>query len=149
MSSLDLSKNRLGGFYEYYRDDGSGYGSFTATPEGPKVIADAIRDMRALTSLDMSNSQLVGQKGTGAFETKRDYWGETQVEIMEPDISGVVTLANAIKDMRGISQFTFSGDGRGSTPVTMEISMTEADFSAKGLGISGAIMVVAFLPKCT
>jgi hypothetical protein len=26
--------NRLGGFHEYYRDDGSGYGNFTAMPEG-------------------------------------------------------------------------------------------------------------------
>jgi hypothetical protein len=33
LSSLNLSMNRLGGFYEYY-DDGSGYGNFTATPEG-------------------------------------------------------------------------------------------------------------------
>jgi hypothetical protein len=55
MSSLDLSENKLGGFYEYYSDDfyGSGYGSFTATPEGPKVIADAIRDMRAISSVNV------------------------------------------------------------------------------------------------
>jgi hypothetical protein len=51
--------------------------------------------------------------------------------------------------MGAISQFTFSGDGHGNTPVTMKISMTEADFSVKGLGTSGAIMVAAFLPKCT
>jgi Ran GTPase-activating protein (RanGAP) involved in mRNA processing and transport len=34
LSSLNLSMNRLGGFHEYYRDDGSGYGNFTAAPEG-------------------------------------------------------------------------------------------------------------------
>jgi hypothetical protein len=67
----------------------------------------------------------------------------------ETDISGAIALTNAIKDMGAISQFTFGGDGRGNTPVTMEISMTEADFSAKGLGESGAIMIAAFLPKCT
>jgi hypothetical protein len=49
--------------------------------------------------------------------------------------------------MGAISQFTFSGDG--NTSVTMEISMTEADFSGKGLVLSGAIMLSAFLPKCT
>jgi hypothetical protein len=57
--------------------------------------------------------------------------------------------------MGPLSQFTFSGDNYGMEigllrfrkPVTMEISMTEADFSAKGLGESGAIMVAAFLPK--
>jgi hypothetical protein len=65
------------------------------------------------------------------------------------DIRGISVLANVIKDNGAISQFTFSGDGPGNKPVTMEISMTEADFSAKGLGKSGAIMAAAFLPKCT
>jgi hypothetical protein len=94
ISSLDLSSNRIGGYYEYYHDDGSGYGSYTATPEGPKVIADAIRDMGAMSS------------------------------------------------------FTFSGD-YSNEPVAMETSMTEVHFAGKGLGESGAIMVAAFLPKCT
>jgi hypothetical protein len=62
--------------------------------------------------------------------------------------SGPAAIANAIKDMRAISQFTFS-DVFHDTPVTIAISMTEADFSAKGLDSSGAIMVAAFLPKCT
>jgi hypothetical protein len=61
---------------------------------------------------------------------------------------GAIMLAPEIADNGAISQFTFSVDGRGNTPVTMEISKTEADFSAKGLGQSGAIMVAAFLPKC-
>jgi hypothetical protein len=54
-----------------------------------------------------------------------------------------------ISDMGAILQFTFSGDRSDSKPVTMETSMTEADFSGKGLGLSGAIMLSAFLPKCT
>ena len=62
---------------------------------------------------------------------------------------GIIAIANAIPDMGAISQFTFSGDRSDSEPVTMEISMTEAYFRAKGLGVSGAIMVAAFLPKCT
>jgi hypothetical protein len=62
---------------------------------------------------------------------------------------GAIALANAIPNMRAISQFTFSGDRRDSKPVTMETSMTEAHFSGKGLGLSGAIMLSAFLPKCT
>ena len=33
-------------------------------------------------------------------------------------------------------------------PVTIEASMTEADFSGKHLGTSGAIMLAAFLPNC-
>jgi hypothetical protein len=51
--------------------------------------------------------------------------------------------------MGTISKFTFSGDRGDNSPVTMETSMVEADFSGKGLGPSGAIMVAAFLPKCT
>ena len=64
-------------------------------------------------------------------------------------LSGITALANAIPDMRAISQFTCSGDSDDSTPVTMETSMVEADFGGKRLGLSGAIMVAAFLPKCT
>jgi hypothetical protein len=30
----------------------------------------------------------------------------------------------------------------------METTMTEADFSGKDLGVSGGMMVAAFLPKC-
>jgi hypothetical protein len=49
-----------------------------------------------------------------------------------------------------LSTFVFSGDyKRESVTVTMEASMTEVDFSEKGLGVSGAIMLSAFLPKCT
>jgi hypothetical protein len=47
-----------------------------------------------------------------------------------------------------LAKFTFNGDEKRYS-VTMEISMMEADFSRKGLGLSGAIMLSAFLPKCT
>jgi hypothetical protein len=49
-----------------------------------------------------------------------------------------------------MSKFTFCGGtrGTGSKPVTMETTMTEADFSGKALGLSGGIMAAAFLPKC-
>jgi hypothetical protein len=48
-----------------------------------------------------------------------------------------------------VLKFTFSGDDRKSKPVIMETSMVGADFAGKRLGESGAIMVAAFLPKCT
>ena len=52
--------------------------------------------------------------------------------------------------IRALAKFTFSGQvGRQEgPPVTMETSMVEADFSGKKLGVSGAIMLAAFLPKC-
>jgi hypothetical protein len=66
-------------------------------------------------------------------------------------------LFKGLSDNRAISKFTFSGDRIESksvlhdnfVPVTMETSMTEADFSGKNLGNSGAILLSAFLPKCT
>jgi hypothetical protein len=72
--------NRLGGSFEYYSDEHpGGFGAFTATPEGPKAIANAIKDMRALTSLDISNQ--VDQRG----------WGGIGAE-------GAKHLAEALKD---------------------------------------------------
>ena len=71
--------------------------------------------------------------------TNGSAWGDT---------SGVVALADVIPDMGALSTFTFSGDYNSSKPVTMETTMTEADFSGKGLGASGGMMVAAFLPKC-
>jgi hypothetical protein len=48
-----------------------------------------------------------------------------------------------------LANFTFSGDDNNSKSVTMETTMPVADFGGKGLGVSGAIMLSAFLPKCT
>jgi hypothetical protein len=55
--------NRLAGTHKHYCADGSGYGGFTATPEGPKAIADAIKDMRAMTSLNLSSNNLCAEGG--------------------------------------------------------------------------------------
>jgi hypothetical protein len=46
-----------------------------------------------------------------------------------------------------LSKFAFKGDGEDSEPVTVDASMTKADFRGKSLGPSGAIMAAAFLPK--
>jgi hypothetical protein len=51
--------------------------------------------------------------------------------------------------MRAISKFTFSGDYVDSKSVTMDTTMAVADFSGKGLRVSGAIILSAFLPKYT
>jgi hypothetical protein len=57
-------------------------------------------------------------------------------------------LALGIKDNGAMSKFTFNGDYSDSKPVTMTTTMTEADFNGKALGVSGSMMVTAFLPKC-
>ena len=59
-------------------------------------------------------------------------------------------LAIGVGANGAMAKFTFSGmvGSREGPPVTVETSMTEADFSKKKLGASGAIMLAAFLPKC-
>ena len=63
---------------------------------------------------------------------------------------GAIALADAIKNNGAMAKFTFSGqvDDEQGPPITMETSMLEADFGDKKLGISGAMMLAAFLPKC-
>jgi hypothetical protein len=64
-------------------------------------------------------------------------------------LGDAVLIANEISDMRAIWKFTFNGDHHDSKPVTMETTMTEANFSGKHLGVFGATMLTAFLAKCT
>ena len=47
-----------------------------------------------------------------------------------------------------LTEFTFRGDVDDSEPIAMETSMTEANFGSQKLGVSGAIIVAAFVPKC-
>jgi hypothetical protein len=56
-------------------------------------------------------------------------------------------LAAEIIDNGALAKFVFSGDDNRKS-VTMETTITVADFSGKHLGVSGAIMLSAFLPKC-
>jgi hypothetical protein len=98
--------------------------------EGGKALAVGLKGNQVITELNISSNRL-GQNSD-----------------CDGDTSGVIAIADAISDMRAILTFTFSGDDN-SKPVTMETSMVEADFCEKGLGESGAIMVAAFLPKCT
>jgi hypothetical protein len=58
------------------------------------------------------------------------------------------------KDNGALSKFTFSGDESGwnvdsknSKPVTVALGMTKADFSGKVLGVSGAIILAAWITQ--
>ena len=92
--------------------------------DGGKALAEGLKGNTVITELDISSN----------------YLGEDSN--YKPDMSGVIALANVIPGMGALSQFIFSG-------VTMETSMSVVDFSRKRLGISGAIILSAFLPKCT
>jgi hypothetical protein len=92
--------------------------------DGGKALTEGLKGNTVITELDISSNDL----------------GEDSN--YDQDMSGVIALADVIPGMGALSQFIFSG-------VTMETSMSVVDFSRKGLGISGAIILSAFLPKCT
>ena len=83
------------------------------------------------------------------------------MEETEVDLSGrrlragdAILLASDIPDMGSMSKLTFSGGSEGEygnwevgQAVTIDTTMTEADFSGKELGVSGATIVSAFIPK--
>jgi hypothetical protein len=125
-------------------------------------LAGVIKDMEAISSVNLLLNEIGINQAKDLVIILKEHptlktlcgntGNETELD-MSGEMSGTcdaIMLVPDIIDNGAISQFTFSGDALGyNTPVTMEISMTEADFSAKGLDVSGAIMVAAFLPKCT
>ena len=104
----------------------------------------------ALTDLNISNNSIgifVGptgwKDGTYGGKYKKDD-GSLHDNPPVGGFPGVVAIANAIKDNGALETITFGAE----QAVTMKADMTEADFSGKGLGASGAMIVAAFLPKC-
>jgi hypothetical protein len=175
LTALDLSMNRLGGTFEYYRDDGSGFGDFTATPEGPKAIADAIKDMGALTSLNFADNNLGGlvpsegwtKTGDGLFNPVVFKHADGREQNQDPGSKpeGIIAIANAIPDMGALTSLHV---GKNNIPEKemreiMEITMrmgsmkflcgvpfkdktlTELDVSGTSLGTEGALIVAEYL----
>jgi hypothetical protein len=120
--------------------------------------------VRALTSLNLASNRIgelilpVGWEKKSEGNDGHAPWFYEHVDGTKQDNNpgkpeGAIALANAIPDMGGILKFTFSGDGGRDggyrKSITMETTMTAADFSGRGLGTSGAIMLSAYLPKCT
>jgi hypothetical protein len=175
LSVLNLAENNLGALvlpegwtedydsddYGMYRHtDGSEQSDNPGEPEGLIAIANAIPNMGAISSVNLLQNKIGSDQaeelasilkehptlkslcGNRGNETKLDMRGKKM------DASDAIMLAAEIVGNGAILKFTFSGDDN-SKPVTLETSMVEADFREKGLGESGAIMVAAFLPKCT
>jgi hypothetical protein len=102
------------------------------TAEAGKILSDMVATNTLLKELDLSSNNW------------KDGFGRLQ-----GDGPGFAReLAVGISDNGAILKFTFSGDDD-SKSFTMETSMAEADFSKKDLGVSAAIMLSAFFPKCT
>eukprot|EP00935_MAST-01C_sp_MAST-1C-sp1_P001097 g1097.t1 len=128
MTELNIAGNDLGKI-DFFNADMS--------MSGVIAISNAIPTMGALTSLNMSDNQL------GGYEDCDGFWIS--------DMTGIKALAAAIPTCKALAKFTFSVQdryGNEGPRVTMETSMVRADFSNKGLGASGAMMLAAFLPKC-
>eukprot|EP00935_MAST-01C_sp_MAST-1C-sp1_P001408 g1408.t1 len=109
--------------------------------EGAKSLAETLKGNQRVTELDISSNRITDE---AVYQNCKD-------------MSGVTALADAIPTMGALVKFTISGeqyyddgfkDFKYAPPVTIEASMTEAEFSGKQLGTSGAIMLAAFLPKC-
>jgi hypothetical protein len=124
------------------------------------ILASELPDKEAMTRLNLSNNVLLTQKGGRALGNML----KANAILKELDVSDsgngmydhqkngpgfAIAISEGLAGNGAILQFTFSGDSYDSTPVTMNTSMVEANFGGKDLGISGAIMVAAFLPKCT
>ena len=95
---------------------------------GGKALAESLKGNKVMQELNISGNYL---------GYNSDY---------NSNMSGVIAVSYAIPTMGAMAKFTFSGNE--GPPVTMEASMVEADFSNKKLGVPGAIVLAAFLPKC-
>jgi hypothetical protein len=164
MTSLNLALNRIGSegakhiaeaikvsvllwlfCYQFYAH---------LTNGSTAVVCHCPQDMGAISKHVNKQSLVVflrrhcPDEVTNAEEWLQQYTGDQIVaDALENfgEAPGYTTVQN---DNRALSTFTFSGDCSRSEPVTMETTMTEADFSGKELGVSGGMMVAAFLPKC-
>jgi hypothetical protein len=92
---------------------------------GGKALTKGLKGNTVITELDISSNYL---------GLDSDY---------EPDMSGVIALADAIPDMRALLELIFGGDSyyveeRGESitpePAVLEVGMSEADFSNRNLG---------------
>jgi hypothetical protein len=80
------------------------------------LIANDISDMEAVVRLDISSNNLVGEKGTGRYETVDAQYSDAsdeEEEIMESDFSGIFAIANAIPNMRALTTLDISSNGLG------------------------------------
>jgi Leucine-rich repeat (LRR) protein len=115
LTSLDISDNRLGGIFNGYNDNGSGYGSFTATPAGPKAIADAIRDMGALLILNLSSNSIGGSRMSmnAVAEMLRQNSVLQELDISNNNINGTDAgiIAGGLGNNRALTKLYISRNG--------------------------------------
>jgi Ran GTPase-activating protein (RanGAP) involved in mRNA processing and transport len=130
-------------------------------PSDAILLASDVQDSEALVKLDISGNRLCGVfRGGGTYDASGlAALSKSISNLKELNISdnflkdeGAKILAPAIEDSRAMAKLTFCGnggqDGGDGDSVTIESTMTEADFGSKKLDTGGAMLVAAFLPKC-
>ena len=129
--------------------------------EGALVVAEYLRDNGALLHFDISGNH-IREEGTQALAAALN--GNTTMTLLNISsnnmtyngkteggkMAGIIALSDAIKDMRALSKLIFGGDydyntGTRPEPATLEVGMTEANFSNKNLGAGGAFIISAWI----
>jgi hypothetical protein len=158
MTSLNLSSNALGGlvlpagwisvwgaqnFPIYKHSDGREQKEHPGEPEGIIAVANAIKDMGAMTSLNLSSSGLTRggalKRDDRGWDSKRAgiQWGSIDGHY-ESDMQGVIALANAIPGMQVLN---VSSNALGSSGIT-------ALCAAIRCGLCHAVNAVLQVPTC-
>jgi hypothetical protein len=110
--------------------------------------------MRAMTHFDISKNDIRAEGGKALAEGLRGNQVIKELNFsgnnlgynsnLDTDTSGIIAIADVIPGMGAMSKLTF-GDKQ---VVTMTTDMTEANFSGMFKSYE-ALIVAAFLPKCT
>ena len=119
--------------------------------EGAKILASAIQDNGALAKLDLSNNQLGLKDGNYLTEGAAALSAalKTNSTIKELNLASNYINAEAarifsqdIQDNGALAKLTL---GESTTPATLELGMTEGNFSGAGLGPGGAIILASWI----
>jgi Ran GTPase-activating protein (RanGAP) involved in mRNA processing and transport len=127
LTLLDLSSNRIGGYFQYYHTSTTGgYGDYTVTPEGPKAIADAIKDMGALSVANIMGNHIGKEMLSKLQEIMRSKPSLISLcgiadDATEADLSGLgmnaddaVILASELPDKRAMTSLNLSNNRLGA-----------------------------------
>ena len=151
LKELDVSGNAASG----WATDGP---SFAAG------ISQGLSDNRAMTKFDISSNAIraeggkalaAGLKGNQVIK-ELNISGNTLGENSNygADNSGVIAIADVVPGMGALSKLIFGGEQyydhsvsgwKNYEPATLEVGMTEANLSSKGLGVGDAILISAWI----
>jgi hypothetical protein len=131
----------------FTRADGTKQVEHPGKPEGIIALANAIPDMRALTSLNLSNNNLgqlvlpVGWTKEFMYDKFKGYGykhidGREQKDPTEP--GGIIVLASALKDMRAMTSLDLSSNTIGSEG---------AVHVAEAIKVKKCVVAVVLVPK--